>query len=215
MNLTVQLRENTGKGPNRRLRMDGLTPGIIYGIKAPQTVSMDADKTLRFIQSMRGATKVFELSIETGSKSETKKVILQDFQLSNYGQKLIHADFLEVTDESLVHLEVPVVIINEEVCPAIKDGGVLQIIRRSIPVKCAVKDIQEFIEIDVKDLIFGQSIHVLDLQYKEGVTPVVHGRNFTILTVAGRTEEEVEKVAEGELEEVAGAEPADKEKAEE
>jgi large subunit ribosomal protein L25 len=209
MNLTVQLRENTGKGSNRRLRMDGLTPGIIYGIKAPQPVAMTAEKALRLILSMRGATKVFELTVEAGSKAETKKVILQDYQLSNFGQKLIHADFLEVTDDTQVHLEVPIVIVNEESCPAIKDGGVLQVIRRSIPVKCAVKDIQEFIEIDVKELQFGESIHVLDLKYKEGVVPVVHGRNFTIMTVAGRTEEETEKVVESELEEVAGAEKAE------
>jgi large subunit ribosomal protein L25 len=201
MNFTVQLREGTGKGFNRKLRADGATPGVIYGIKDPQPVSMRADKALRFIRSMKGATKVFSLTVESEGKSEEKKVILQDYQLSNWGHKLLHADFLEVTDDSQVTLEIPIVIVNEDICPAIKEGGVLQVIRRSIPVKCAVKDIQEFIEIDVSELLFGESIHVLDLNYKEGVEPVVYGRNFTIITVAGRTEEEEEELEE-ELEEV-------------
>ena len=211
MNFTVKLRDKTGKGFNRKLRMDGSTPGVIYGIKDPQPVKMNTEKALRFIRSMQGATKVFNLAVESEAGTEEKKVILQDYQMSNWGQKLLHADFLEVTDDSLVSLEVPITIINEDICPAIKEGGVIQVIRRSIPVKCAVKNIQEFIEIDLKDLQFGESIHVLDLDYKEGVEPVVYGRNFTIITVAGRQEEEVE----GELEEVAaGAQEAGESKEE-
>ncbi len=208
MNFTVQLREKTGKGSNRRLRVEGATPGVIYGIKDPQPVSMKANKALQFIQSMKGATRVFSLTVESEGKSEEKKVILQDYQMSNWGQKLLHADFLEVTDETQVTFEVPIVIVNEEICPAIEEGGVLQIIRRSIPVKCAVKNIQEFIEVDVSGLLFGESIHVLDLDYKEGVEPVVFGRNFTIITVAGRIEEEEEELEE-ELEEVAAEDAAE------
>ncbi len=207
MNFTVQLREKTGKGFNRRLRAEGSTPGVIYGIKDPVTVSMRADKALRFIRSMKGATKVFNLTVESDGKSEEKQVILQDYQLSNWGHKLLHADFLEVTADSQVSLEVPIKIVNEDICPAVKEGGVLQVIRRSIPVKCAVKNIQEVIEIDVSELQFNESIHVLDLDYEEGVQPIVYGRNFTIITVAGRIEEEVDE--EEELEEVEAAEGAE------
>ena len=206
MNFTVQLREKTGKESNKKLRKEGFTPGIIYGIKDPQPVTMRTEKALRFIQSMHGATKVFNLTVETGGMSEEKKVILQDYQLANWGKKLVHADFLEVTDHTEVNLEIPIVVVNEEICPAIKEGGVLQIIRRSVPVKCAVKDIPEHIEIDVKELLFGESIHVLDLDYKEGVEPVVYGRNFTVITVAGRTEEEAEVEEELEAVEAEAAE---------
>jgi large subunit ribosomal protein L25 len=205
MNFTVQLREKTGKGFNRRLRKDGLVPGVIYGIKDPQPVKMKSDRALRFIRSMQGAKKVFKLAVESEGSTEERKVILQDYQLSNWGHKLLHADFLEVTDETIVSLEVPIILKNEEICPAIKEGGVIQVIRRSIPVKCAVKNIQESIEIDLKDLFFGESVHVLDLDYDEGVEPVVYGRNFTVVTVAGRQEEEEEEVEE-DLEELAAAE---------
>jgi large subunit ribosomal protein L25 len=212
MNFTVQLREKTGKGVNRRLRQDGLTPGVIYGIKDPQPVKMNADHALRFIRSMQGAKRVFNLAVESDGNTEEKKVILQDYQLSNWGNKLIHADFLEVTDDTVVSLEVPIVLKNEEDCPAVKEGGVIQVIRRSIPVRCAVKNIQESIEIDLKDLLFGQSVHVLDLDYEEGVEPVVFGRNFTIVTVAGRQDDDEAAGEDEELEEVGvaeGAKPAE------
>lgn len=205
MNFSVQLRENTGKGHNRKLRQNGETPGIVYGIGDPVPVTMRADKALRFIKSMKGATKVFKLVIENDGKTEEKEVILQDYQMSNFGHKLLHADFLAVTDTTEVTLEVPIRTKNEEESPAVKTGGVIQVIRRSVPVRCAVKNIPEFIEIDLIELEFGETIHVLDLEYSEGVSPIVTGRNFTILTVAGRIEEEEEE-GEEDLEEVAAAE---------
>ncbi len=206
MNFTVQNRENTGKGYNRRLRQQGLTPGIIYGISDPQKISRRGDKTVRFIKSLKGATKVFKLLIEDEGGTNEKNVILQDYQISSFGSRLIHADFLEVTDDSIVSIEVPVKLINEEVSPAVKTGGVIQIIRRSVPIRCAVKDIPECVVIDLIELEFGESVHVLDLEYSEGVSPIVTGRNFTIVTVAGRTEEEEEEVEE--LEALEGEEVA-------
>ncbi len=205
MNFTVQSREKTGKGFNRKLRQSGKTPGIIYGLNEPRPVSMETEQAIRFIRSMKGANKVISLTIENEDKSEERKVLLQDYQLSNWGNKLVHADFLEVTDDSQVSIEVPINIINEEISAAIKTGGVIQVIRRSIPVTCAVKDIPGIIDIDIKDLEFGENIHVLDLDYPKGVSPIVTGRNFTIITVAGRVaeeEEEVDELEEG-LEEAA------------
>ncbi len=189
-----------------QLREQGLTPGIIYGISDPQKISMRGDKAVSFIKSLKGATKVIKLVIEDEGETNEKNVILQDYQISSFGSRLIHADFLEVTDDSVVTIEIPVKLINEDVCPAIKTGGVIQIIRRSVPIRCAVKDIPECVVIDLIELEFGESIHVLDLDYSEGVSPVVTGRNFTVVTVAGRTEEEEEEVEE--LEALEGEEVA-------
>lgn len=212
MNFTVEQREDTGKGANRRLRQQGRTPGIVYGKQDPLKVSMRADSAIRFIKSMKGAKTVFELDVKTGENTETKKVILQDYQLSPWGEKLIHADFMEVTDQTQLSIEVPVRVLNEEECPAVKTGGgVIQVIRWTIPIKCKVKDIPEAIELDLIDLEFGDSIHVLDIDYPEGVKPVVYGRNFTILTTVGRPAEEEEE----ELEAVEGEEEVTEEGAEE
>lgn len=207
MNFTVQQRETTGKGFNRRLRQQGLTPGVIYGKEEPLKVSMKADATLRFIRSMKGAKKVVDLEIESSEGKTSKMVLVQDYQMASLGQKLMHVDFLEVTEDSIISADVPIILKNEEDAPAIKTGGVIQVIRRAIPVRCKVRDIPESLEIDLIDLEFGDSVHVLDIDYPEGVKPVVTGRNFTIVTVAGRIAEEVDELEEGEEgEEIEGEE---------
>ena len=202
MEFSVQDREATGKNVNRRLRKQGYVPGVIYGKGEPRKVSAKADKAFRFIKSMKGAKKIFDLSLESADDDIKRKVLIQDYQMSNVGNKLLHIDFFEVSDDTTLTLEVPVVLLNEEICPAVKMGGVLQTVRRTVPVRCMVKHIPEFINIDLEELEFGESIHVLDLDYPEGVSPVVTGRNFTIITVAGRMAEEEEEVLEVEDEEL-------------
>lgn len=207
MNFTVQQRESTGKGFNRRLRQQGLIPGVIYGKEEPLKVSMRADATLRFIRSMKGAKKVVDLEIESMEGKANRMVLIQDYQVSTLGNQMMHVDFLEVTEDSIISADVPVVLKNEEDCPAVKTGGVIQVIRRAVPVRCKVRDIPETVEIDLIDLEFGDSVHVLDIEYPEGVAPVVTGRNFTIVTVAGRIAEEVDELEEGEEgEEIEGEE---------
>jgi len=209
----VQQRENTGKEYNRRLRRKGFTPGIVYGKDEPLKVSMKADATLRFIQSLRGAKKVINLEIESSEGKSNKMVLLQDFQISNVGNRLVHVDFLEVNEDSEISAEVPIVLLNEEASPAVKkSGGVIQVIRRAIPIRCKVKDIPQRIEIDLIDLEFGESIHVLDISYPDGVSPVVTGRNFTLVTVAGRAADEAEETVSQEGEEAESKEAAAKEK---
>ncbi|NQU64011.1 MAG: 50S ribosomal protein L25 [SAR324 cluster bacterium] len=213
MNLTVQHRENTGKGFNRRLRQAGVTPGVIYGKEETLNVSMTTGPAQRFIRSMKGSKKVINLVIESTEGTANKTVILQDYQLTNLGNNLVHVDFLEVTQDSIVSFEIPIKLKNEAACPALKTGGVIQIIRRAIPVRCIVREIPnlpESLEIDLINLEFGESIHVLDVVYPEGVEPVVTGRNFTVVTVAGRSLEEVD---EGE-EEVEDEEESEKEQGE-
>jgi large subunit ribosomal protein L25 len=190
MNFTVQQREYTGKRYNRKLRGKGLAPGVVYGGEQPLLVSMREDYAMRFIRNLKGTKSVFELTIESQTETLNKSVILQDYQYHSWGKKLVHVDFLEVTEQTQLSIEVPIQIINEESCPAIETGGVIQVIRRSVPVKCMVKDVPEYVVVDVQNLEFGESIHVLDIEYPPGVKPVVLGRNFTLLTVAGRIADE-------------------------
>jgi len=209
MEFSVQYREEIGKNNNRRLRKQGLVPGVIYGKGEPRKVSAEADKALRFIKSMKGAKKIFDLNLESTDDQEKKKVLIQDYQISNVGNKLMHVDFFEVSDDTSLSLEVPIVLLNEDICPAVKLGGVLQTIRRTVPVRCMVKDIPESIEIDLQELEFGESIHILDLDFPAGVNPIVIGRNFTVITVAGRMAEEEEEVVEIEEEELLTEEEAE------
>lgn len=205
MSLMVQQREHTGKGFNRKLRQQGLAPGVIYGKEEPLNVSMHAETMLRFIQSMKGSKRIVDLEVKSSEGSTEKKVLVHDYQMAAVGNKLVHVDFFEVSPESLITLEVPVTLVNEEENPAVESGGVIQVIRRTIPVQCKVKDIPESIEIDLVDIAYGDSIHVLDIQYPDGVEPIVYGRDFTIVTVAGRIAEEVDEEAAEEMEDEEGA----------
>lgn len=193
MNLTVQSRENTGKGSNRKLKAQGFAPGIVYG-KENQLVSMDVTKAHRFIKSLQGVKQLFELTVEADGKSISKKVVIQDVQTSMLGNKLVHVDFLEVDENTRLTADIPISV--TENCKAVDEGAVLQIIRRTVPVTCLASNIPETILVDVEELEFGNSIHVLDLDYPEGVKPIVKGRNFTIITVAGKMEEEVDEDVE-------------------
>ncbi|MBT4286644.1 MAG: 50S ribosomal protein L25 [Deltaproteobacteria bacterium] len=209
MNLTVQTRESTGKESNKKLRVQGIAPGIIYG-KESQLVSMNAEKAHRFIKSMQGAKQLFELTVEAEGKSSNKTVVIQDFQTSIIGNRLIHVDFLEVNENTRLTAEIPITVTDN--CIAVKEGAVLQIIRRTVPVTCLASKIPETILVDVENLEFGSSIHVLDLDYPEGVKPIVKDRNFTVITVAGQMAEEVDEVDEVDAE-LEGAEVVEGEEA--
>lgn len=192
MEFTVEHRELRGKGSNRRLKLLGKNPGIIYGKEEPVKVSMRSDHVYRLIQSTGGSTKLLDLKIENQGNIEEKKVIIQDYQLTPWGGRIQHVDFREVDENTVLEVELPILISGKQ-SETVKAGGILQIIRYSIPVKSAVKNIPEEIEIDCSELGFGESIHVLDVNYPKGVEPVVKGRNYTIVTIG---KEDAEKVAE-------------------
>jgi len=202
MNLTVQKRELSGKGSNRVLRKGGNIPGVVYGKEKSFSVSMSTSKAHRFIHTLGGSKTVFPLTIEEDGKSREMDVLVQDFQVSNLGNRLLHVDFMEVTPESFLTIEVPIE--TTEDCIAVKMGGTVNIIRRSVPVRCAVKNIPDKFVVDIRNLTYGESVHVLDIDYPEGVKPKVTGRNWTLITVTGKAKEEVvEEVAEEAAEEPA------------
>ena len=203
MNFTVQLKDASGKGANRRLRAEGLTSGVIYGKSGNTMVQFRADQGARFIDSFHGAVQSFDLTIEGGKKPVTKKVILKDSQFSVWGDRLLHADFMEVKDDTKVKVEVP---LRPSDCEATKLGAVVQVIRRTIPVVGAMKDIPAFLDVDIQEMNYGQSVHVLSIDYPEGVKPLTGGRDFTVLTIAGKKKGREEEEEEETLEE--GAEAA-------
>ncbi len=184
MEFTVQTRENKGKGANRRLRAMGLTPGIIYGAKETLMVQMRADYASRFLDKVGKNIVPVELTVEGGKKPVKKHVLVQAFQKSAWGDRLLHVDFLEVDDNSEIQVEIPIKPSDD--CAAVKLGAVVQTIRRTVPVTGKLKDIPSVLHLNIKDLGFGESFHVLDAEYPAGVKPVVSGRNWTILTIAGK-----------------------------
>ncbi len=193
MNFTVQQREGSGKGANRKLRAMGLCSGVIYGKSGVTLVQMRADQGARFLDQLHGGVQHIDLAIEGGKKALSKQVIVRDFQYTKVGNRLLHVDFMEITPETKLRAEVP---IRPSDCDALKMGAVVQVVRHSVPVTGKVKDIPDHLDVDITNLTFGESVHVLDIPYPEGVKPVVAGRNFTLLTIAGKARAaEVEETA--------------------
>ena len=183
-------REKTGKEANRKLRESGKIPAILYGKKKNFNLSVSQSRIQSIFLETEGKKKILTLA----SAKENKKAIIQDYQYSRIKRKFLHLDFLEVTDDTVINLEIPVRTKGTSIVS--KMGGIEQVIRHAIPIKCKAKNIPDYIDIDVSTLDFGGSIHVLDIPYPEGVKPVVTGRNFTIISTSGVASEVVEKESE-------------------
>ena len=205
MKIKTFLREKTGKEANHKLKAAEKLPAVIYGKQNNHNLALLQSAVQSLFLETKGKMQVLELEIE---KLDTKRAIIQDYQYSRLKKKFFHIDFLEVTDDTILHLDIPIRTTGSSIVS--KMGGVEQVIRREIPIICKAKDIPEYIDIDISELNFGGSIHVLDIPYPKGVKPVVIGRNFTVISTSEVSEEVVEE-SEPEVEEEVDKEKTDKE----
>jgi large subunit ribosomal protein L25 len=123
------------------------------------------------------------------------RVIPRDVQLDPIRDFPIHVDFLRVGEHSLVTVEVPVRFLNDAASPGIKRGGILNIVRHEIPVRCPADAIPEHFDVDLTGLEIGDSVHISAIKLPEGVRPTITERDFTVATIVGRTAEEAAPAA--------------------
>ena len=206
--LKASVRERVGKGAARAVRREGLVPGVIYGDnKAPQAISLDYVDVLKQLHTGLFLSTVFEIDVE-GKKTQA---LARDCQVDPIKDKPLHVDFLRVGKGTKVSVSVPVHFLNEEICPGLKRGGALNVVRHELELTCAPNAIPEMIEVDLAEAEIGSSIHISAVTLPDGVTPTITDRDFTIVTVTGagpaQTEEdETEDDAETEAEATDGAE---------
>ena len=206
-NLKATKRESTTSGQINRLRADGLIPAILYGGKNENTkISINKKLATSFISSENFLSSVIELDID-GKK---EKVIPREVSYNVISDEPIHIDFMRVIAGKKIVLEIPVKFINNNDCPGLKVGGVLNIVRRKIELKCPADNIPEEIVIDLSGLEIGTSIKISFVKLPENVTPTITDRDFVIATIAAPTViKEPEKPAvEGEAVEGAEGEAA-------
>lgn len=181
--LKVAVRESTGKGVARQLRMAGKVPAVFYGSET-ESISLEvATKTLRDILKVPGGKSNFFNLVFEGGKVENKLAIIKDLQIDPVSDKLIHADFLELSMKKKMTAIVPVHLTGK--AKGVELGGTLQPIRRELEVSCLPKDLPEVIEIDVTDLGLGDSIHIDDVKLPAGVE-APHDVNFTIAVLLAK-----------------------------
>ncbi|MBL0371975.1 50S ribosomal protein L25/general stress protein Ctc [Rhizobium sp. KVB221] len=188
--LKAELRERVGKGSSRELRRNGLIPAVIYGDKqAPISITLPVKEVTQKIHAGGFMTTVATIEVD-GQKIS---VLPKDYQLDPVRDFTMHVDFLRVSADMKVTVEVPVHFVNEEKSPGIKVGGVLNIVRHAVELHCPANDIPEFISADLNGLKIGDAIHISHVKLPAGVTPVIADRDFTIATIvapAGGIKEE-------------------------
>ena len=195
-NLKAIKRENTSSGSNNKLRSKGLIPAILYGGKNPnQNISIQLKEVKNIINSDTFLSKVLELEIE-GKK---EKVIPRDVALDVVSEEPIHIDFMRIVSGKKIILEIPVKFINHPDSPGLKRGGVLNIVRRKVELKCPAENIPDEIVVDLAGTDIGTSIKISSVKLESNVIPTITDRDFVIATVASPTIiKEPEKPAEGD-----------------
>jgi large subunit ribosomal protein L25 len=203
----AEVRLLAGKGPARALRRAGRVPAVIYGERKDQEmVSLEARALRRQLHDPHFFNTLCGLQVN----GELVRVLPREVQLHPVTDDPVHADFVRVSAGGRVTVEVPVVFLNEETCPGLKRGGVLNIVRRDLELNCPADAIPAEIAIDLLPFELGDSVHFSHVALPEGVRSTITDRDFTIATIAAptvvseaATEEQAAAAAEAEAEEEA------------
>ena len=215
----ANIRENSTKGQLNTIRKNGNVPAIIYGGKNKnQKISISKKLLKMLIEKENFLSNIITLNVN----GKPQNVLPREVKYHIISDEPTHVDFLRVLPGVSIKIEVPVKFINHEKSPGLKRGGVLNIVRRKVELKCPSEKIPESLTLDLDGIDIGESFKISSVKLDTDVTPTIQGRDFVIATLAAPTVmKEPEKPAEAEAtegEEVAeGAEgvtaaPADGEK---
>ncbi|MBL4731416.1 MAG: 50S ribosomal protein L25/general stress protein Ctc [Rhizobiaceae bacterium] len=179
--LDAQARDRVGKGASRELRRNNLVPAVIYGDKKePLSIALPFKELSKQTSSRSFMTSLVDITVD-GKKHS---VLPKDIQFDAVRDFVTHVDFLRVSSKTIVTVEIPVHFTNEEECPGLKVGGVLNIVRHAVEVNCPASAIPDFFEIDLIKFELGDSVNISAVSLPDGVEPTITDRDFTIATIA-------------------------------
>jgi large subunit ribosomal protein L25 len=196
-------RETRGKNEARRLRAGGRIPAVVYGGDKPEgkPIAVDPKILSRILHSELGANTLIALKMPGAADA---RVLVKEYQLDPVSHQLLHADFYRVAMDKPIRVTVPVVTRGE--APGVKQqGGILDFVHREVEIECLPADIPEHIEVDVSELMIGQSIRVRDVLVAVKWTPISDPDMMLVHVIALKVEEE--PVAAAEVPAEAPAEP--------
>lgn len=191
--LKAEARVLAGKGSARAVRRNGRVPAVIYGDKqAPISISLDYKEIYYKIHGGGFLHTVATIDVN----GEKIRVLPKDYQLDPVKDFPTHVDFLRVSANSRIKVEIPVHFVNHDISVGLKRGGILNIVRHEIECMCPVDAIPDYIEFDLAKADVGHSIHISAVTLPEGVKPVID-RDFTVATIVspGGALEEGEEAA--------------------
>ena len=206
---TIQatIRETKTKGQVNELRSKGNVPGIVYGGELPnEKISITTKELKNLINKENFLSNVISINLD----GKEQKVLTRNISFDTVTDEPIHFDLMRIVKGGKIILEIPVKFINNELSPGLKRGGVLNIVRRKVELRCPAEIIPTELVVDLEGLEIGTSIKISSINLPENVTPTIQGRDFVIATVAAPTVvKEPEKPAETtEGEAAEGAEAA-------
>jgi len=192
--LDASIRNNKSKGELSSLRLNGNVPSIIYGGTAENEKISISKKKLKFLLEKENfLSNIITLKME----GKSQNVLPREIKYDVITDEPVHVDFLRVVPGVKIRIEVPVNFINQDKSPGLKRGGVLNIVRRKIELKCPSEKIPGGITIDLDGVDIGESFKISSVKLEEEVTPTIQGRDFVIATLAAPTVmKEPEKPAE-------------------
>ena len=204
--LSAETREKSKKGGSRKLRAQGLIPAVFYGPRVKTIpLVLDPRELSKALQTEAGDNVLIDLDIRNADQPNRKVVMVKDLQIDPLQRKILHADFYEVSMDTLVSVEIPVHLIGKS--EGVKIGGILEQVLREIQVQCLPGDIPKDVDVDVSALQIGDSIHVRDIQIEK--VKILSDAGLTVATVVPPAAEEkkvVEEVAAEAAEPVEGKE---------
>jgi large subunit ribosomal protein L25 len=192
---TAFARTLQGTGASRRLRHTAKVPGIVYGGEAkPEMIELDHNALWHALKKEAFHSSILRMSLGD-AKSD---VLLRDVQYHPFKQQILHIDFQRVDANKKLHMKVPVHYVNQEISPAVKlSAAIVNHIVNEVDISCLPKDLPRFIEIDLKDMKAGDSIHAKEVKLPAGVELVIHGRNKDIVFATASVVAEEAAPAEG------------------
>jgi len=192
--LEASIRNTKSKGEVNSLRQKGDVPAIIYGgTEENQKVSLSKKQIKYLIEQENFLSNIISLNVD----GQSIKVLPKEVSYDTLTDDPIHIDFLRIVKGAKIIIEIPVRFINNENSPGLKRGGVLNIVRRKIELKCATENVPNELVVDLEGLEIGTSIKISSISLPENVKPTIQGRDFVVATVAAPTVfKEPEKPAE-------------------
>src|SRR5210317_1462879 len=194
--LEAQIRSDVTKGELNALRLNGNVPAIIYGGKEENVKVSISKKLLKtLIEKENFLSNIVTLNVN----GQPQNVLPREITYDVLTDEPIHVDFLRVVPGVKIRIEVPVIFINHDKSPGLKRGGVLNIVRRKVELKCPSEKIPASLTLDLDGIDIGESFKISSVKLEQDVVPTIQGRDFVIATLAAPTVmKEPEKPAEAE-----------------
>jgi large subunit ribosomal protein L25 len=185
ISLKAEIRDEQGKGVARSLRRAGMVPAVLYREGKSQSIKLPKKELAKLINSMSGDQVMVDLLFGEGDK---KIALLKDYQVDPIKRELLHTDFFEVSLTEEIRITVHVTTKGEPIGVK-RDSGILQHTLREVEIECLPDKIPNVVEIDISKLELGQSLHVSDLAFEEGIEVLTNADDVIVTVIAPLVEE--------------------------